>query len=181
MNNQFQIPTGYTEQAPEAIVERVSSPEFIHYPNQELLNIEMDIFEARKRALQAEAPRTSWLQAATLRRPHQITLQELIDNESYVGGKISSSTGHDRFWLDAKNPAFEQSGVADWYFVHPTADPAAPDQVLRFQTTPTNIHKLYGGKEVPFSLEEQNAFLETAAAYEKAVAKLYENKTPLIH
>ena len=46
-NNQFQIPTGYTEHVPEAIVERVSSPEFIHYPNQELLNIEMDIFEAR--------------------------------------------------------------------------------------------------------------------------------------
>ena len=180
LNAQFTIPEGIIEQQNTAALlesaptpeSQLITPEAQRSPFQVVKDIENHAFALRSQALGQTAPKATWLQAAKLRRPQQITPQELINKESFCGGKIVSRNENDRFWLDAKSACYDQQQVADWYFAKYIPETNG-HQVIRFQTTPFSIHKLYEGREVALSEEERVAFLETTAAYPGAIEAVY--------
>lgn len=176
-SNQFHIPEGLAEQTPAVFAEVPANQESAPTPLETLKHTEAHIFALREAALrQPVAQEKGWLNAAKFLRPQQPpTQQELIDKESYCGGKIVHVNGNDRFWLDVQTEATKQSGVADWYFVKPVENSPSKHQVIRFQTTDTKIHKLFEGKVVPLSDDEISAFLETTAVYKSVVTALYES------
>jgi len=103
--------------------------------------------------------------------PQNNTLHDLIEEESKVGGQLFGE-GH-KFWLDAKPGTVFANDVADWY--HLQVNPVNPKHptVLRFQTTPNNIHKLYEGREYPPTQQDVQTFVAAVQAYDVAVQSLY--------
>lgn len=174
-NDEYQIPTSSVEHEVRAQVEAIiTNPETEPTPSihARIKNTEQRIFSQRERALHTEKrPATGWLRGMVF-APRQQTIQDLIEKESVLGGALFGSG--QRFWLDNKVPdTVFQNEIADWY--HLQVDPADPRRhtVLRFQTSPHSIHKLYEGREYPMSAQEVDTFIQAVEAYQDAVAPLY--------
>lgn len=172
VKDQYQIPQNYSEPEIRAQIDAIQlSPEVVLAPYQQIKNIEENIFSYREAALAVEKKPKGWLKGLVF-SPHEQTIQELIEEESKLGGRLFGE-GH-KFWLDAKtNDTVFHNDVADWY--HVQMNPANPKRptVLRFQTTPHSIHKLYEGREYAPTIQDIETFVKAVQAYDSAILSLY--------
>ena len=174
-NDEYQIPKNYSEPEIRAQLDAIDyiqpSPEREAAPYQGIKDIEARIFSYRKAALAMEKKPKGWLNGLVF-RPQNNTLRDLIDEESKLGGALFGE-GH-KFWLDTKsNETVFHNDVTDWY--HLQANPADPKHpiVLRFQTTPHSIHKLYEGREYAPTVQDLEIFVKAVQAYDAAILPLY--------
>lgn len=171
-HDQYQIPGGYNASDIRAELESIQfTPEREAAPYQRIKDIEDKIFSYRATAMAVVNKPSGWLHGLTM-RPQQKSVSELIDEESRYGGKMFGE-GH-RFWLDNKGgDTVFQNDVADWY--HLQVNPANPKRptVLRFQTTPHSIHKLYEGREYAPTLQDLEIFVKAVEGYAQAILPLY--------
>ncbi len=131
---------------------------------QHIKDLEEMIFAKRESQVGIVKKPKGWLKGLVF-TPQSQTLRDIIDHESRIGGAATFGEGH-RFWLDAKaTDTPYTNNVADWYHVGPVEHPA----VLRFQTTPEQIHKLYEGRDYQPSQQEIDTFVAAVEAYANAV------------
>jgi len=172
VKDQYQIPQNYSEPEIRAQIDAIQlSPEVMMAPYQQIKNIEEKIFSYREAALAVEKKPKGWLGRLVFTQ-HPQTIQDLIEDESKLGGQLFGEGN--KFWLDAKtNDTVFQNDVADWY--HVQLNPANPKRptVLRFQTTPHSIHKLYEGREYAPSIQDIETFVKAVQAYDSAILSLY--------
>ncbi len=171
--DEYQIPNEYNETAIRAQIDAIQqTPEHIQpAPYQGIKNIESKISSYRESALLLEKKRKGWLSGLVF-SPANNTLGDLIEKESNIGGKLFGKGN--KFWLDAKsNSTVFHNDVADWY--HSRVNPANPKRpiVLRFQTTPNSIHKLYDGREYAPTIQDLEILTKAIEAYAEAVLPLY--------
>jgi len=171
-HDQYQIPQSLSEPEARAEVESITRTiEQERAPYQHIKDIEARIFSYRETALAMEKKPRTWLGGLVF-APQNTNLRTLVDEESVLGGSLFGE-GH-RFWLDNKAQATVfHNDIADWYHMQPNpADPKNPI-VLRFQTTPYSIHKLYNGVEYSLTIQDLEHFLAATEAYVGAVLPLY--------
>lgn len=178
-HHQYQIPLN-AENSAEQIRARISaivqpeSPEVLVAPYEAIKRIERAIHDQRETALELgrrpAAVKRSLLQVLGLVPIARPSLHDLVDDESHLGGRIFGEG--DRFWLDVHANGDERQ-VADWYYVHPNSQNPKEPTVLRFQTTPHAIHKLYNGKEYPMTVADLEHFVQSVAAYTHKISDLY--------
>lgn len=178
-HHQYQIPSS-AENSAEQIRARISAimqpenPEVLGAPYEALKRIERGIHDQRETALELghrpTAMKRSLLQVLGLVPTPRPSLHDLVDEESHLGGQLFQDG--DRFWLDA-NANNDARQVADWYYVHPNLQNPKEPTVLRFQTTPHAIHKLYNGKEYPMTVADLEHFVQSVAAYTHKIGDLY--------
>lgn len=175
-NDQYQIPQYSLEPQEQAQFEATqhtyASPEKEAAPYQHIKDIETQIFSYRAAALAMESGRRSkGVLSGLVFGPRRSTIRELVDEESRLGGQLFGK--NHRFWLDAQQGQAADGSVADWY--HSQPNPANPDApiVLRFQTTPYGIYKLYEGREYAPSIQELETFVRAIEAYAAAILPLY--------
>lgn len=173
-NDLYQIPTTYNESEIRAEIHDIQkfvNQEYDKAPYQYLKAIEADVFSMREAALQRQANATHhWLRKLVF-PPQTLTLHDLIEQESIAAGELFG-TGH-KFWLDEKVSSMVHSDAADWYYQW--VDPHNPKhtEVLRFQVTPTSIHKIYQGREYPIALAELQNLTDAITSYKAATARIY--------
>jgi len=172
-HDEYQIPAYYTEQEARADVESITANpvETEAAPYQRIKDIENTVFSYRDAALAMEKQPNKWLRHFVTTGRGE-TLEGLIDKESAYGGALFGA-GH-KFWLDNKSSTTVfRNEVADWYHLQQNpADPKNPI-VLRFQTTPQSIHKLYNGVEYSLTIEDLEHFIAATEAYTRAILPLY--------
>lgn len=172
--DQYQIPQNYSEPEIRAQIDAIQlTPEVEPAPYESIKRIEAQVFAYREAALSVEKKQKGWLNGLVF-APHNQTIQDLVEHESVAGGQLFGE-GH-KFWLDAKdNGTVFHNDVADWY--HMQANPANPKHptVLRFQTTPSSIHKLYEGREYALTVQDLETFVTAVQAYNAAILPLYSH------
>ncbi len=182
-NAQFQIPLNHDaeyQNIPDMfdVAQPIRTPERAVAPFQFVKDIENRIFAAREAVLAHDSlkntpkpsPFRSVLHATGIVKPSKKTLHDLIERESYTGGSLVRPNTADRFWLDQAYVDVNGTSFADWYYMQQNTNvKVKTGSVIRFQTAPNNIRKIYNGHEVPLGPEEQLAFFETVTAYEPAV------------
>ncbi len=173
----FQIPELNTESQLRAQVDAVFEsrlPEIETIPAQFqfIKDIETEIYTAREKATSTAKKPRSWLRGL-VSSPQAFTVHELIERESQLGGELFGQ-GH-KFWLDEKTSTQFHSESADWY--HQQFNPQTPKTptVLRFQTTPQSIHKIYKGREYPVTEQDVTHLIEAIKAYPSAITPLYSD------
>lgn len=175
-NDQFQLPKNYSQSEIRAQLDAIQyapvNPEQQRAPYQGIKDIENKIFSYREAALALnKKAKNNWLGSLVL-KPHNNTIRDLIEEESKFGGEMFGK-GH-RFWLDNKsNATIFHNEVADWYHSQPNPNDPRNPIVLRFQTTPDNIHKLYEGREYAPTIQDIEIFTKAIDNYTKAVLPLY--------
>lgn len=179
VNDEFHIPDIYTESEIRAQIDAIEeyvqpSPEREVTPYQRIKAAEAEIFALREKKLTTEKKPRGWLSGLVF-RPQNNTLHNLIEKESEVGGALFGPGC--KFWLDIKsNETVFHNDVADWYYmVNNPANPKKPI-VLRFQTTPQGIHKLYDGREYEPTPQEIDTFIQAVEAYTSAVSARYVSR-----
>jgi|GEM_PF-2733624 len=170
-HDEYQIPHGYNESSIRAELEAIEytqAPEREPMPFQRIKAIESQIFAVRQEKTGTEKKPNGWLSGLVF-APQNQTVQDIIEDESLIGEALFGE-GH-RFWLDAR-PAqtVYTNNVADWYHLQPNPNDPKQPIVLRFQTTPQRIHKLYMGREYEPTLQDIEVFSAAVEAYGAAVA-----------
>ncbi len=175
-NNQFQFPKSYSESDIRAQLDAIQyapvNPEQQRAPYQGIKDIENKIFSYREAALAMnKKAKHSWISSLVL-KPQTMTIRDLVEEESKLGGEMFGK-GH-RFWLDNKsNSTVFRNEIADWYHTQPNPDDPSKPIVLRFQTTPEKIFKLYEGREYAPTIQDVEIFTKAIENYTKAVLPLY--------
>lgn len=96
-------------------------------------------------------------------------LNELIDKESLVGGALFGIPA--RFWV---HPPVRE-GVDDWYFSFMRGE---QEYTVHYQVDITGVHKIYGGREYPFTPGELERLTDAASAYEQRVVRDVYQREP---
>jgi len=170
----YQIPEFYNESEIRAEINDIQqfvNQEHDKGPYQFIKDIEAELFSMREVSLYEQAQATHhWLRKLVF-PPQLPTLHDLIERESNVAGALFGD-GH-KFWLDEKVYSTFHNEASDWY--HQWTDPQNPKrtEVLRFQITPTGIHKMYEGREYPISPQETQNLIDAIISYKSTVAGLY--------
>ncbi len=172
--DEYTIPNNYSEPEIRAQLDAIqyapTTPEVQRAPYQRIKDNENIIFSYREAALATEKQPKKWL-GGLVSKTQTTTVRDLIEKESQIGGQLF---GGGKFWLDNKSQSTVfHNDVADWY--HLQNNPANPKKptVLRFQTTPYTIHKLYDGREYAPTVQDLEIFVQAVEAYTQAVLALY--------
>lgn len=185
--DEYQIPKGYDQTEIRAEIDGIqgtlaqNSVEKDKAPFQIIKDIENTVFEYRNKSLNelgrnaARRGSVGWLLGSLTTMPKRPTVSELVDKESCLGGDIFGNGA--KFWLDVK-PADTvfSNDVADWYYMQNASGNPNQPTVIRFQTTPYSIHKLYNGVEYAPSLDELKTFIKAVELYPDQIAPLYPTK-----
>ncbi len=116
-------------------------------------------------------------------RQERLTLEKLIEKETYIGGQAFSKSGMydsriakvvDRFWLSHKGSSILSNGnqLGDWYHVrefYDTFGRKLEEVTIHLETHPTHINKIVGGKPVDLSIAELEVFIRAIEMYEQNV------------
>lgn len=177
-NHQFQIPHYGAEDdirgRVDYIADPMATPERQMTSFESIKHIEQYIFNGRIEVLSTGTypieRRRSLLQIVGLMPEAEPTMHDLVDYESKLGGRFFGRG--DRFWLDIQSSTGNPD-YSDWYHAQfNPADPVNPT-VIRFQTTPDGIHKIYKGVVRTLTAEDYTAFLVSVSAYASRLAAIY--------
>lgn len=184
-NDQFQIPTTHLQNttAPEAAASIQApvysmessqrSPEKQPVLYEHLKAIERKIDSYRETAIELDKTRKpDWRQRVVEPlvgvRPLS-PIDKYIEKERTIGGaKVFPSVQGAEFWLH--KPVEGDVETRDWYFTYPSPSQVPGEvSVIRYQTTPYSLHKIYGGLEYPLSIQETQNFQQAVVRYTQAV------------
>lgn len=176
-NDQFQFPHQSSERPLQEALRIADSFQYSQERQPEayrhIKDIEDRIHSYRRTALEIEQRREpGFVEAVFGIRRQKVTLEDLIEKESYIGGKLFGP--NDRLWLSHKGstPHAAQNNLGDWYHVREHYDSFGRKQgetVLHFETHPTHLVKLHNAQPIDPMLTELETLSRAIELYEERV------------
>jgi hypothetical protein len=139
----------------------------------------------RRTALEIDSkrPEQGFFETLIKGRQERLTLEKLIEKETYIGGMAFSKQGVqdprvakviDRFWLSHKGSSAVSGGnhLGDWYYVRELYDTFGrklEEITIHLETHPTHINKIVAGKPVALSIAELEIFIRAIELYEQNI------------
>ena len=186
VNNTFTIPGEHPLQKALRVADSfLSSPERELNVYGRIKAAEERIHGYRRTALEIDSkrPEQGFFEMLIKGRQERLTLEKLIEKETYIGGLAFSKHGVqdtrvakvvDRFWLSHKGSSVLSNGnhLGDWYHVREHYDAFGrklEEVTIHLETHPTHINKIVGGRPVELSIAELEVFVRAIELYEQNV------------
>lgn len=135
------------------------------------------IHSYRDAALEADKNRKKGLLNAFGLVRQDLTIVDLIEAESRVGGKMFGH-GH-RFWLEHKGSSkhIEKNEVDDWYHTQPIVlqNGKIGEIAIHFESRPGQFIKLIDGKPYPLTVAELETICKAIPLYEEQILAQLEH------
>lgn len=177
VNDQFQFPRQSSERPLQEALRIADSFQYSQERQPEayrhIKDIEDRIHSYRRTALEIEQRREpGFIEAFFGIKRQKVTLEDLIEKESYIGGKLFGP--HDRLWLSHKGatPHATHNNLGDWFHVrehYDTSGRKIGDTTLHFETHPTHLVKLHDGRPIDPMLSELETLTRAIGLYEERI------------